>query len=73
MSGNNVINLKTITTLDLPPDRVLTEAVGKLDSALVLGYDKEGFFYFGSSKANGGDVLWLLEVAKKLLLEAAED
>jgi len=73
MSKDNVINLNAITTLDLQPDRVLTEAIGKLDSAMVIGYDKEGFFYFASTKADGGDVLWLLEVAKKLLLEAAED
>lgn len=73
MSDNNVINLNMITSLDSSPDRVLNDSIGELKSAIVIGYDKKDNFYFASSKADGGDVLRLLEVAKKLLLEAAED
>lgn len=64
-----VVDFNGITKLDLDPDRVLDSAKGKLDSAVVIGFDKDGDLYFASSKADGGDVLWLLEKAKKELLE----
>jgi len=69
----NVIDLPVITTLDLPPSRVLEAAIeADLQDAIVVGYDAEGEFYFAASKADGGDVLWLLELAKKQLLETIE-
>jgi len=64
-----VIELNTITYLDIPAERVLNSALKKdLESAVVLGYDKEGNFYFASSIANGPDVLWLMEKLKLELL-----
>lgn len=64
-----ILDFNGITTLDLDPDRVLAKAGGNLRGVVVLGYDQDGDFYFASSYADGGDVLWLLEVAKKKLLE----
>lgn len=59
-----------ITRLDIPVQRVLKSArEAKMSECLIIGYDKRGEFYFASSKADGGNVLWLLEVAKKKLLE----
>jgi hypothetical protein len=69
MKPDNVVFLKTITKLDLPPDRILEAAKGELEGVVVLGYDKEGGEYFASSYADGGQVLWLLERLKKQLLE----
>lgn len=66
-----ILDFTGITTLDLDPDRVLAQATGKLQGVVVLGFDKDGDFHFASSYADGGDVLWLLEVAKKKLLEIA--
>jgi hypothetical protein len=63
---------KFITTLDCPPDRVLESAIGKTTDAVVIGWDTEGEFYFASSKAAGPEVLWLLELAKKKLLEIGD-
>lgn len=60
--------LETITRLDLPVARVLDKAKEELEDAVVIGWDKEGDFYFASTKADGGDVLWLLELAKKNLM-----
>mgnify|MGYP003405904278 FL=1 len=69
-----VIELNTITTLDIPAERVLNSALKKdLESAVVLGYDKEGHFYFASSIANGPDVLWLMEKLKLELLTIEVD
>lgn len=72
MAGK-IIPLGNITKLDLPIDRVLEAAKRELKSVLLLGYDKDGKFYFASTMADGGDVLWLLENCKKRLLEVADE
>ena len=69
MTQNNVLYLRGITKLDLPPDRILEQAIGDLQGVVVLGYDKEGNEYFAASYADGGEVLWLMERLKKKLLE----
>lgn len=66
---DKVVSFTGITTLDFPPDKILTKALDRLEQVVVIGFDKEGDFYFASSKADGGSVLWLLEKAKKMLLE----
>lgn len=60
-----------ITSLDIPVDRVLEQAIGKLQGVVVLGYDEEGEFYGASNYADRGEVLWLLELCKKKLMEEA--
>jgi hypothetical protein len=65
----DVVTFSGITKLDLPPDRILQDAVGKLEGVVILGYTKEGDEFFASSYADGGNVLWLLERLKKQLLE----
>ena len=69
---DNVIPLGNITKLDLDPDIVLENTKGKLDSFVIVGLDKEGELYFSSTEADGGSALWLLEKAKKALLEVGE-
>ena len=69
---SNIIDLPVITTLDLSPDRVLEAAKGNLEIAIIVGVDKEGDFYFSSTKADGGEVLWWLEMAKRKLFEVCE-
>lgn len=70
---SNVIRFTGITTLSLDADHVLESALGKLDGVVVVGFDKDGQEYFASSYADGGDVLWLFERAKKKLLEMPDD
>ena len=66
---DNVINLNNITTLDLPVDGVLKGAEEmEMTEVVILGYDKEGDFYFASSKSDGGSILWLLECARTALM-----
>lgn len=67
--SDNVIELGGITSLDLPADRVLTNNIGKFDGVVLIGWDGNDEFTFASSYADGGTVLWLLEQAKKKLLE----
>lgn len=69
---SNVIPIGCITSLDLPVDRILDEAKGKgLTGVVLLGMLEDGGQYFASSIADGGDILWLLEMCKKQLLEMA--
>jgi hypothetical protein len=62
-----------MTRLDLPADRILEEAMGKLDQTVVIGYDKDGELYVASSVADGADILWFLEVAKRKLFEVTQN
>jgi hypothetical protein len=71
--SGRVIPFTGITRLDLPPDRILQAAVGKLEGVVVMGWDHEGKEYFASSYADGGTVLWLAERMKKMLLETHDD
>jgi hypothetical protein len=64
-----VILLDCETRLDLNPDRILKEAIGKLQGVVILGYDKEGNEFFSATYADGETPLWLLERCKKSLLE----
>lgn len=68
----NVVNLPCITKLDLPPDRII-EAAAKADLAgvVVLGYTQDGDAYIASSYADGGNVMWLMELCKAKLLKIA--
>lgn len=69
----DVVTFPGITKLDLPPERLLTQALeAQPDSVVIVGYGKDGEFYFASSKADGAEVLWLLELAKKRLLEVGD-
>lgn len=68
-----VLNWRGITRLDLDPDKVLKRAIGEVTEVVILGYDQEGEFYFASSIADGGSVLWHLEKAKMHLLKVGED
>lgn len=59
-----IITLGNITKLDLPPDRILESAKGKLEGVVLIGFDKDGEVYAASSYADGGEVMWLLEACK---------
>ena len=69
----NVIPIGGVTSLDFPADRILEDAKGKMDSLVIMGWDKNEVLYFASSIADGGKVLWLMERCKKLLLQADAD
>lgn len=68
----NVVELDTMTKLDLPPDRILEKAREHgLENAIVIGWsDKEGRLYFASSLASAADTLWLIEMARNELLDS---
>lgn len=70
---DNVVELDVVSTLDLPPERILEAAKENVaGGVVVVGYDADGEFYFASSFANGAEVIWLTEMAKKRLLEIGD-
>jgi hypothetical protein len=74
MSDAKVIRFPGITRLDLPPEQVLDAArEAGLESAVIIGFTKEGEEYFASSLADGADVLWLIERAKLKLLRIPDE
>lgn len=69
-----IVDFPGRTCLDLPVERILNKALNKdLDEVVVIGYTKEGEFYFASSKANGHEVLWLLQGAEYKLIKIGFD
>jgi len=71
--SSNVIDLPVVTRLNLDPDRVLNKAIGELKDVIIVGYDKDGNEYFASSIADGGEVNWLLDRMKLMLLRSVDD
>ena len=71
---DNVINLPVVTRLDLPPDRVLQEALNAdLEGVVVIGYAKDGSEYMASSIAGGPEVNWLLDRCKARMMAFDDD
>lgn len=66
---SNVVYPQFITKLDIPVDRVLEQAIGKLEGVVLIGYTKDGDEFFASSYASGPECLWLIERCKQQLLE----
>lgn len=59
---SNIIILPVVTTLDIPAERILTQAIeADLKEAMVIGTNKGGVFFFAATFGDGGNVLWLLE------------
>lgn len=63
-----------MTNEDVPVAKVLAGAeMADLEEVVIVGYDKDGDFYFASSKASGPEVLWALAYAKKKLLDIVDE
>jgi len=71
---DNVIELDCDTTLDIPPDRILSAALGKIDhSLIVIGAREDGSTYMAFSTADAAQVVFMLERAKMDVLRSFED
>ncbi len=66
----DVVEFNGITRLDLPVDRIIARATeAGLTDVVILGFDKDGEFYSAASMADGGAMLWLLELARHRLIK----
>jgi len=62
------------TTLDIDPDQVLRAAVGRYPNGVfVLGWTADGDLAFASSIAEAKDLNWMLDLAKRDILETYGD
>jgi len=71
-----VIDFAGITFNRIEPNKVLSEAIGKLDEVVVIGFTKEEHiteddngFYCASSTADVGTVLLMIEKFKQQIME----
>lgn len=65
-----VVAGRFITTQDTSPDRALEGAADYgLDSVVIVGFKADGDFFFASSQADSGEVLYFLERAKWELMK----
>lgn len=64
-----VVSFRGVTKLDLNPDQTLEGLKGQLKGFVLMGYDLEDREFFSSTYADGGDVLWLMERFKHMLME----
>lgn len=68
-----IVELDVVTSLDLPPERILRKAAeAGLTEVIVVGLCEDGSEYFGSSVADGADVVWHLERAKWRLMRQTD-
>jgi hypothetical protein len=67
-----VIEFNGITTLPLPPSKVLEKAGEEdLEQVLVLGWDKDGGLYIATSDPSLPSVFYLLKCVDHYLMEAS--
>lgn len=66
---SSITRLPCITTVDIPADTILESAVGKLENAMVIGWDHDGNLYVASTSSKPSEAAWLMENAKQFLLE----
>lgn len=65
-----VANFNCITRKPSEVEELLREVISrKAATVMAIGWDQDGGFFFQSSTADGGEALWLLEVAKKELMK----
>lgn len=70
---SNVVELDVVTRLDIPAEKILRKALdADLAEVVVIGFGPEGEYFFAASKADGADVLWLLELTKHELFVTAD-
>jgi len=60
------------TTVDISPDTVLENNVGEYECVVLMGYTKLGAERLVSSTGDSALMVWLLERAKKMILESAD-
>ncbi len=67
-----IIPFTGVTKLNLEPDTLLESYKGEFEGFVIAGFGKDGEEIFGSSYADGGTALWLMERFKRRLMAAAE-
>jgi hypothetical protein len=65
-----VIELETVTTRAIPPEAILGAALkAELTEVVIIGQRPDGTVYFAMSTAEAPAVNWMLDCAKRLLMD----
>lgn len=65
-----IVQFPGLTTARLPAEQVLDAAINeRLDEAVILGWDKDGKLWVSATTADLREILWLIEKAKRFVLE----
>jgi len=67
-----VVEFTGTTIGEVDPDEVLKSPVGKLETAIVLGVEKETGEYYFASSTRKNETLWIVEKFKQYLMELDE-
>lgn len=71
--SENILIVTGLTCPDIPVDKVLEAAIGELKDVVIIGTYKDGREFFASSIADGPNVNWMLDRAKKALIEIIDE
>lgn len=67
---DNIISFPRLNSEDIPVDRLLEQALSEdLQSVLLIGKDKNGDYFLSSSDVDIKNMLWLIEVLKREIME----
>ena len=74
MAENNVVDLNCVTTLDIPPEKILEAAKeNDLAEVIIIGTYADGEEFFAASFSDGPTAVWMLEKAKFDLLRMDDE
>jgi len=72
MDDDNIVFLDNQTTLDIPPERVINGALeANLKAVVIVGWDEQDNLYLATSPGSNAESIYLLELAKRGLLDGA--
>ena len=71
--NDNIVKMPEIKRFDTSADSMLEAAIGELNEVVIVGTHKDGTEYFASSVADGPNANWMLDRAKKALVEIVDN
>ena len=69
----NIHDGSGFTTQDINPDVIFENMKGEMQSIFYAGYTKDGEFVTGSSVSDIPMIYWMIELAKKRMLEIGDE
>ena len=72
MSEDNVVEFVGETLLPIPPNSMLDNAPRDMTDLVIIGWNADGEMYLALSMPDMPEALWMLEVAKKAILDPDE-
>lgn len=65
---SSIVELHVVNGRDVPADRILKNAIGKMDKVVIAGKTKQGEFYTASSVADAREATELVKKFRDYLM-----